>query len=148
MYTTEGFSNGLIQSIINYMNENKVEVFPLDFLANRNDYESCKVARIFYSHGYRYFTVENGELILHGTWDHLGDKFKGKTFKWIITEKHYGYEPVTIHHNMMTADLLALVQIAYDTIGSTYFKGRGVESWDNSEIDELEAEYEARRNEI
>ena len=48
---------------------------------------------------------------------------------------------------MMTEDLLALVQMAYDTIGSTYFTGRGVESYDSSEIDELEASYEARRNE-
>ena len=41
MYTTESFCAGLIQSIINYMTENKVDVFPLDFLANRNDYSSC-----------------------------------------------------------------------------------------------------------
>lgn len=148
MYTTESFCAGLIQSIINYMTENKVEVFPLEFLAKRNDYSSCEAARKFFNHGYRYFTVENGELILHGTWDHLGEKYKDKTFRWIITNKYYGYEPETIHHNMMTEDLLALVQIAYDTIGSTHFKGRGVESWDSSEIDELEAEYEARRNEV
>ena len=148
MYTTNNFCKGLIQSVINYMNENKVDVFPLDFLANRNDYHSCDMARRFYNHGYRYFTVNNGELILHGVWDRLGKEFVGKTFEWIITEKHYGYEPVTIHHSMMTEDLLALVQIAYDTIGSTHFKGRGVESCDSSEIDELEAEYEARRNEI
>ena len=148
MYTTESFCAGLIQSIINYMTENKVEVFPLEFLAKRNDYSSCEAARKFFNHGYRYFTVENGELILHGTWDHLGEKHKGKTFRWIITNKYYGYEPETIHHNMMTEDLLALVQIAYDTIGSTHFKGRGVESCDSDEIDELEAEYEARRNEI
>ena len=42
MYTTTKFCEGLIQSIINYMNENKVEVFPLDFLVNRNDYSSCE----------------------------------------------------------------------------------------------------------
>ena len=148
MYTTQNFCTGLIQSVINYMVENKVDVFPLDFLANRNDYSSCENARRFYAHGYRYFTVENGELILHGVWDYLGCTHKGDTFKWIITEKYYGYEPVTIHHSMMTEDLIALVQIAYDTIGSTHFKGRGVESWDSDEIDELEAEYEARRNEV
>ena len=147
-YTTTNFCKGLIQSIINYMNENKVEVFPLDFLANRNDYSSCEFARNFYNHGYRYFTVENGDLILHGVWDHLGEEFKGQTFKWIITEKHYGYEPVTIHHSFHTSDMIALVQIAYDTIGSTHFNGRGVDSYDSSEIDELEAEYEARRNEV
>ena len=148
MYTTESFKAGLIQSVINFMVENKTKIFPLDFLANRNDYRSCEMARRFYDHGYRYFTVEGNDLILHGVWDHLGEKFKGKTFKWIITTKYYGYEPVTLHHNMMTEDLLALVQMAYDTIGSTHFKGRGTKSWDNAEIEELEAEYEARRNEI
>ena len=148
MYTTESFKAGLIQSVINFMVENKTKVFPLDFLANRNDYHSCEMARRFYDHGYRYFTVEGNDLILHGVWDHLGEKFKGKTFKWIITTKYYGYEPVTLHHNMMTEDLLALVQMAYDTIGSTHFKGRGTKSWDNAEIEEIEAEYEARRNEI
>ena len=39
-YTTENFSKGMIQAIIGYMTENKVDVFPLDFLANRNDYRS------------------------------------------------------------------------------------------------------------
>ena len=148
MYTTNSFSESLLQSVINFMTENKVKVFPLDFLANRNDYSSCDAARAFYAHGYRYFTVENGELHLHGVWDHLGENFVGSTFDWIVTNKYYGYEPTTIHHNMMTEDLIALVQIAYDTIGSTHFTERGVESWDSSEIDELEASYEARRNEI
>lgn len=148
MYTTENFQAGLIQSVINFMVENKVKVFPLDFLANRNDYISCENARRFYSNGYRYFTVEGEDLVLHGVWDHLGNEFKGKTFDWIITAKCYGYEPVTIHHNMMIEDLLALVQMAYDTIGSPYFKGRGTKSWNSDEIDELEKEYEARRNEI
>jgi len=144
MYTTENFKAGLIQSVINFMVENKVDVFPLDFLANRNDYISCENARHFYSNGYRYFTVEGEDLILHGVWNDLN----GKTFDWIITPKYYGYEPVTIHHNMMTEDLLALVQMAYDTIGSPHFKGRGTKSWNSDEIDELEKEYEARRNEI
>ena len=148
MYKTNSFSESLLQSVINFMFENKVKVFPLDFLTNRNDYSSCDAARAFYAHWYRYFTVENGELHLHGVWDHLGEKFVGRTFDWIVTNKYYGYEPTTIHHNMMTEDLIALVQIAYDTIGSTHFTGRGVESWDSSEIDELEASYEARRNEI
>lgn len=148
MYTTEKFSIALIQSIINYMVENKVKVFPLDFLATRNDYPSCENARRFYEHGYRYFTVENGELVLHGVWDHLGPEFYGNEFHWIITEKHYGYEPTTIHHNMLTADLVALVQIAYDTIGSSYFNGRGVDGYSKEDIDEIEAEYEARRNEV
>ena len=147
-YTTEKFSESLINAVINYMKENKVEVFPLSFLVNRNDYASCENARKFWKHGYRYFTIENDELILNGVWDHLGKKFEGQTFKWIITSKHYGYEPETIHHNMMTEDLLALVQMAYDTIGSTHFTGRGVETFSNKDIDDLEAEYEARRNEI
>jgi len=147
MYTTDSFSENLIKAVINFMNDNKVKVFPLDFLANRNDYSSCENARKFYAHGYRYFIVENGELHLHGVFDHLGKEFVGETFDWIITNKYYGYEPHTIHHNMLTEDLLALVQMAYDTIGSTHFTGRGVESYDSSEIDELEASYEARRNE-
>lgn len=125
MYTTNKFSESLIQSVINFMVENKVNVFPLDFLANRNDYSSCENARRFYAHGYRYFTVENGELHLHGVWDHLRKEFTNKTFDWIITSEYYGYEPITIHHIMMTQDLVALVNIAYDTIGSTHFMGRG-----------------------
>lgn len=125
MYTTNKFSEALIQSVINFMVENKVNEFPLDFLVNRNDYSSCENARRFYAHGYRYFTVENGELHLHGVWDDLGKEFVNKTFDWIITSKYYGYEPTTIHHNMMTQDLIALVNMAYDTIGSTHFIGRG-----------------------
>ena len=41
-----------------------------------------------------------------------------------------------------------LIQIAYDTIGSTHFKGRNVETFDIDDINELENEYEARRNEV
>ena len=148
MYTTENFCGSLIQSVINFMVENNVQEMPLEFLATRNDYHSCDMARKFYDYGFRSFTVENGELMAHGVWDRLGEKFVGEKFDWIITNKYYGYEPKTIHHNMLTEDLLALVQIAYDTIGSVHFNGRGVESWDSSEIDELEAEYETRRNEI
>ena len=124
MWTTTNFCGSLIQSIINLMNENEVKEFSLDFLINRNDYNSCENARKFYAHGYRYFTVENGELHLHGVWDHLGEKFVGQTFDWVITEKFYGYEPKTIHHNMHTQDLVALVNMAFDTIGSTHFNGR------------------------
>ena len=146
MYTTENFSENLIKSVIAYMSENKVKVFPLEFLVTRNDYHSCEFARKFWAHGYRYFTINgSNELVLHGVWDHLGEKFVGKTFDWIITSKHYGYEPTTIHHCMATEDLLALVQIAYDTIGSTHFTGRGVESFN---IDELKSVYETWRNEI
>ena len=85
MYTTKNFSKGLINSVINFMKENNVEIFPLDFLVNRNDYHSCEFARAFYKHGYRYFTInKNDELVLHGVWDHLGEKYVGQTFEWII----------------------------------------------------------------
>lgn len=153
MWTTTNFSESLISSVINLMKENNCEVLPLEFLVNRNNYKGCEFAREFWKHGYRTFTVnENNELVLHGVWDYLGCTHKGDTFDWIITEKYYGYEPKTIHHNMHTADLLALVQIAYDTIGSIYFPlpGRDVEDCieELNEINELEASYEARRNEI
>ena len=126
-----------------------MQIFPLNFLATQNDNrQTVKNAKLFVKHGWKYFTVEDGNLVLHGTWDHLGKNFLGQTFHWIIVSTQPGYEPETIHHCILTEDLLALVQIAYDTIGSTHFKGRGVDSWDSSEIDELEAEYEARRNEV
>lgn len=141
MYTTESFCAGLIQSIINYMTENKVKVFPLEFLANRNDYSSCEAARKFYNHGIKYFTVVNGELHVHLHYNSTGNDYEN-----IVSEKPWPW-PDTEHYSFHSADLVALIQIAYDTIGSTYFKGRGVESWDSDEIDELEAEYEARRNE-
>ena len=148
-YTTKNFNEALIQSIINYMTENKVEVFPLDFLANDiKDRQTNNNARLFFNHGWRYFTVEDGNLILHGTWDHLGKDFLGETFHWIIVPTQPGYEPETIHHCILTEDLLALVQIVYDTIGSVHFTGRGVDSYSSEDIDELEASYEARRNEI
>lgn len=153
MYTTSNFAQGLINSVINFMKENNVEVFPLDFLANRNDYHSCEFARIFYNHGYRYFTVnENNELVLHGVWDYLGEKYVGQTFEWIIVPTQPGYEPETIHHCILAEDLIALIQIAYDTIGSVYFPipGRDVEECikELEEIEELEESYEARRNEV
>ena len=152
MWSTTKFSESLISSIINLMNENNCSEIPFEFLANRSDYQGCAPAKTFYKHGYRSLTVENGNLILNGTWDYLGDEYKGQTFNWIITEKYYGYEPKTIHHNMMTEDLLALVQIAYDTIGSVYFPipGRNVEECiaDRRELTEIEKEYEARRNEV
>ena len=149
-YTTAKFSESLINAVINYMNENRTDVLPLTFLVNRNDYHSCDFAKIFWKNGYRYFTVnENNELVLHGVWDHLGERYKGETFEWIIVPTQPGYEPKTIHHCMLTEDLLALVQIAYDTIGSPYFKGRGTKSWcDAEDIEELENEYESRRNEV
>ena len=149
-YTTNKFSQSLIDAVVNYMNENLTKVLPLSFLVNRSDYNACRFAKIFWDHGYRYFTVnENNELVLHGVWDHLGERFIGKTFEWIIVNTQPGYEPETIHHRMLTEDLLALVQIAYDTIGSPYFEGRGSNSWcDTEDINAIEAEYEARRNEI
>lgn len=142
MYTTESFCAGLIQSIINYMVENKVDVFPLEFLANRNDYSSCETARKFYNHGIKYFTVVNGELHVHLHYDSTGNDYEN-----IVSEKYWPW-PDTEHYSFHSADLVALIQIAYDTIGSTHFKGRGVESYDPSDIEELEAEYEARRNEV
>ena len=153
MWTTANFSGSLISSIVNLMKENSVEVLPLDFLANRSDYRGCAPAKIFYKHGYRYFTVnENDELVLHGVWDYLGEEYVGQTFEWIIVPTQPGYEPKTIHHCMLTEDLLALVQIAYATIGSVYFPipGRDVEECiaERREIEEMEKEYEARRNEV
>ena len=75
MYATESFCAGLIQSIINYMTENKVKVFPLEFLANRNDYSSCEAARKFYNHGIKYFTVVNGELHVHLHYNSTGNDY-------------------------------------------------------------------------
>lgn len=148
-YSTTNFNEALIQSIINYMTENKVEIFPLDFLATKqDDRQTVKNAKLFVRHGWKYFTVEDGNLVLHGTWDHLGKDFLGQTFQWIIVPTTPKYEPETIHHCILTADLLALVEIAYDTIGSVHFTGKGVDSYDSEDIDELEASYEARRNEI
>jgi hypothetical protein len=142
MYTAEKFCEGLIQSIINYMTENKVEVFPLEFLANRNDYSSCEAARKFYNHGIKYFTVVNGELHVctHSEYTH-------KDYDYIVSATNWPW-PDNAHYSFHSQDLVILIQIAYDTIGSSYFTGRGVGSWDDDEIDELEAEYEARRNEI
>jgi len=122
MFTTNNFSTGLRQSVVNFMKENNVEVLPLDFLVNRNDYSTCETARIFWNHGYRYFTInENDELVLYGVWDHLGKRFVGQTFEWILVSAQPGYEPETIHHCMSTQDEIWLVRIAYDTIGSPYF---------------------------
>ena len=147
MWTTTNFDAALITSIINLMNENNCSEIPFSFLANRDNYAGCKAAKIFYDHGYRSLTIKNGELILNGTWEDLG-----VDFHWIVTEKYYGYEPRTIHHRPATADVLAMVQIAYDTIGSIYFPlpGRDVEEAfaERKEIEELEKSYEARRNEI
>ena len=142
MYTTENFCKGLIQSIINYMVENKVSVFPLEFLANRNDYSSCETARTFYNHGIKYFTVVNGELHVH-----IHYESTNKDYEYIVSEKRWPW-PDTKHYCFHSQDLVILIQIAYDTIGSSHFKGRGVESYDPSDIEELEKEYEARRNEV
>ena len=142
MYTTEKFCEGMIQSIINYMTENKVEVFPLEFLAKRNDYSSCEAARKFFEHGIKYFTVVNGELHVHLHYESTGNDYEN-----IVSAMPWPW-PDTEHYSFHSADLVTLIQIAYDTIGSSHFKGRGVESWDSDEIDELEAEYEARRNEV
>lgn len=141
MYTTEKFCEGLIQSIINYMVENNVEVFPLEFLAKRNDYSSCEAARKFFNHGIKYFTVVNGELHVctHNEYTH-------KDYDYIVSANRWPW-PDTAHYTFHSADLVILIQIAYDTIGSSHFNGRNVDSYDPSEIDELEAEYEARRNE-
>ena len=141
-YTTTGFCKCLIESIINYMTENKVEVFPLEFLANRNDYSSCEAARKFFNHGIKYFTVVNGELHVH-----THNEYNNKDYEYIVSEKNWPW-PDTEHYSFHSQDLVVLVQIAYDTIGSSHFKGRGVDSWDDDEIEELEAEYEARRNEV
>lgn len=142
MYTTENFCKGLIQSIINYMVENKVDVFPLEFLAKRNDYSSCDAARKFYNHGIKYFIVVDGELHVC-----THNKYTHKDYDYIVSAMPWPW-PDTEHYSFHSADLVALIQIAYDTIGSSHFKGRGVGSWAFDEIDELEAEYEARRNEI
>ena len=141
MYTTEKFCEGMIQSIINYMTENKVEVFPLEFLAKRNDYSSCEAARKFYNHGIKYFTVVNGELHVctHNEYTH-------KDYDYIVSAMPWPW-PDTAHYSFHSMDLVTLIQIAYDTIGSSYFKGRGVGSWAFDEIEDLEVEYEARRNE-
>ena len=142
MYTTEKFCEGLIQSIINYMTENKVDVFPLEFLAKRNNYSSCEAARKFYNHGIKYFTVVNGELHVHLHYNSTGNDYEN-----IVSEKLWPW-PDNDHYTFHSTDLVALIQIAYDTIGSIYFKGRGVESYDPSDIEELEKEYEALRNEV
>ena len=141
-YTTENFSKGMIQAIIGYMTENRVDVFPLDFLANRNDYRSCEAARRFYNHGVRYFTIVNGELHVHLHYDSTGNDYDN-----IVSEKHWPW-PDNEHYCFHTADLVNLIQIAYDTIGSTHFKGKNVETFSMDEINELEAEYEAHRNEV
>lgn len=142
MYTTTKFCEGLIQSIINYMNENNVNILPLEFLAKRNDYSSCEAARNFYNHGIKYFTVVNGELHVHLHYNSTGNDYEN-----IVSEKPWPW-PDTAHYSFHTQDLVILIQIAYDTIGSSHFKGRGVESYDPSDIEELEKEYENRRNEI
>jgi len=142
MYTTTNFCEGLIQSIINYMNENKVNILPLEFLAKRNDYSSCKSARILFNSGIKYFTVVNGEL--HVT---THSKYTNKDYEYIVSAVRHPW-PDTSHYSFHTQDLVILIQIAYDTIGSSHFKGCGVESYDPSDIDELEKEYENRRNEI
>ena len=141
-YTTENFSKGMIQAIIGYMTENMVEVFPLDFLANRNDYRSCETARAMYNAGIRYFTVVDGELHVHIHYDSTGNDHE-----YIVSEKRWPW-PDTIHYSFHTTDLVNLIQIAYDTIGSTHFKGKNVETFDIDDINELENEYEARRNEV
>ena len=90
---------------------------------------------------YEELKKETKETELYGT------KLVAESNENIVSEKHWPW-PDTEHYSFHSADLVALIQIAYDTIGSSHFKGRGVESWDSDEIDELEAEYEARRNEV
>ena len=141
-YTTENFSKGMIQAIIGYMTENRVEKFPLDFLVNRNDYRSCEAARTMYNAGIRYFTVVDGELHVHIHYDSTGNDYE-----YVVSEKHWPW-PDTIHYSFHTSDLVNLIQIAYDTIGSIHFKEKNVETFDIDDINELENEYEARRNEV
>lgn len=141
-YTTTEFCRGMISAIIGYMTENEVEVFPMDFLAKRDNYGTCEAARTFYKHGWRYFKVIDGKLHLYVKYEWRDD-----LVDYIVDCVHHPY-PDNKHYCILTEDLIMLVRIAYDTIGSIYFKGRGVESYDTTEIDELEKEYEERRNEV
>lgn len=125
MYTTAQFSQGLIEAVKNFMVENSTKVLPLDFLANRSDYPSCKVAKVFYEHGFRYFFVEDGKLKVHKHYTGYG---MDSHSEYIVDDHHHPY-PDDEHICIQTADLVALVGIAYDTLGSIHFKGRGSKSW-------------------
>lgn len=144
MYTTANFCKGLIEAVKAYMVENGTKYLPLEFLASRSDYGSCDAAKAFYEHGFRFFFVKDDNLWLHV---HYTNQGLDSHVEYIVDSERHPY-PDHIHYCMLTADLIALVQIAYDTLGNRDFKGRVSESWFADDIDELEASYEARRNEV
>lgn len=153
MYSTSSFSSSLIASIIGYMTENRCDKFPMSFLANEHYVSgTSEIARQFIKNGnWDYFFIKNGKLCLHikyngylGLADHDCEITDGiVTFN--TKSEVFGNRHIM---NIMTSDLVNLVRVAYDTIGNIHFTGRGVKTFDCSEIDELEAEYEARRNEV
>lgn len=153
MYTTSNFSACLIQSIITFISENKVDTVPLSFLAS-NKYgfpETAKLAQLYIEKGHwDYFYVKNGKLCLHKKYngymgfDDCDYEISDKTVCFDTMSEVFGNRHIM---NIMTADLVNLVHIVYDTIGNVHFT-KGVETFDITEIDELEKEYEARRNEV
>ena len=151
MYSTSSFSSSLIASIIGYMTENRCNKFPMSFLANEHYVSgTSEIARQFIKNGHwDYFFIKNGKLCLHlkyNGWFGLPD------CDYEITDNRFATKSEVFGNyrimEILTADLVNLVRVAYDTIGNIHFTGRGVETFDCSEIDELEVQYEARRKEV
>jgi hypothetical protein len=119
MYDTTNFGKSLIQSVINFMTENRVDIFPMDFLADRDDYPSCKAAKDFYNKGrWQYFKVIDGELHIF-----VKSLFSGEINEYVVdctADAHTKDDHYFVH----IADLVNLVAVAYDTIGSIHFNGR------------------------
>ena len=153
MYSTSSFASSLIASIIGYMTENRCNKFPMSFLAVEHEMPgTSEIARQFVKNGHwDYFFIKNGKLCLHMKYNgYLGlSDCDYEITDGIVTfdtkSEVFGNRHIM---NIMTSDLVNLVRVAYDTIGNIHFTGLGVETFDCSEIDELEAEYEARRNEV
>lgn len=153
MYSTSSFSSSLIASIIGYMTENRCDKLPMSFLANEYEMSGTSdIARQFVKNGHwDYFFIKDGKLCLHKKYNgYLGlsdidyEITAGIVCFDTMSEVFGNRNIMNIH----SSDLVNLVRVAYDTIGNIHFTGLGVETFDCSEIDELEAEYEARRNEV
>lgn len=127
MFSTSSFNASLINSIINFMKENNVSRFDIGFLASgKHGFpSSSEVAKKFIDEAHwEYFFIKNDKLCLHKNYH--GDL--GLTeYDYEITSGVVTYDSksevfgnsriMTIH----TADLVKLVQIAYDTIGNINF---------------------------
>ena len=139
-YNTDGFGEHLIEAIKEHIVNNRVKKLPFKFLLNYPQYRGHASAKVFYDNGWRYLSVKNDKLML--TWH---SEYLKKDFTDIVSETYHRESGYYFIH---TADLVRLVEVVYDTIGSSYFKGSDTIRLSSKEIDDLEQEYEERRNEV